>query len=104
MWKDTIFNLSGITNSDFPVIILVGAGSTLQVVDADDKSTFKTEVAVTASMGAFNASKNTSDKSRIIFNIEKNPKKWDARVWSDAANVEKLSDRFINFRVEPTSK
>lgn len=103
VWANTLFNLSGISSS-FPVIVLVGSSSGVSEFSSDDKEVLKGNIQSTSEGSGFNA--RIATKHTISFDITENHKKWEARVWTDKGNIgsiSQLSDRMINFRIEPKS-
>jgi hypothetical protein len=103
LWEETLYNLSGISAS-FPVIVLIGTSAGVTEVSSDDKEVFKGNIKSTAEGNGFNA--RIATKNTIGFDVTENHKKWEARVWTDKGNVgtiEQLSDRMVNFRIEPKS-
>jgi hypothetical protein len=103
LWANALYNLSGIS-ATFPVIVLIGSAAGVTEVSSDDKEVFKGNIKSTAEGGGFNA--RIATKNTIGFDITENHKKWEARVWTDKGNVgsiEQLSDRMVNFRIEPKS-
>lgn len=104
LWENTLYNLSGIS-ATFPVIVLVGSSSGVTVMSSNDKEIFKANIEATAKGGGGFSAK-VATKHTISFSITENNKKWEARVWTDKGNIgsiEQLSDRMVNFRVEPKS-